>query len=815
MHREEALTDPLRLVLDDGTDRELAGDRVWNVYRTPDGITVCEDSLDGPAQPLLGRILHFGQWVFRASDAGSAALVRINGRRPPAARVVAVPGRLLLQYTGRSASAGAPPRRTASTGGGATGASPDPAQTPQPATPSRTAQVPALVSPQARGPVLVIGRLGTDVNGVPPDIALADPRVLARHATAHPQGNGDWIVRPARGLVFVNGRQVARTGETIRPGGRFIVGQTVVTVPRPGAEPGLQDSPDPVARDSSTGGGLSVRAEHLHASYGDDYALRDVTFTIGPGELVSIVGPSGAGKSTLIWAMMGGRRLIEGQLFIGDEQIHPTSDPRMMRRLVRLVPQDDHLYPTLTLRQTLTLAALLRWAPDSPRGQVDARVDQVMAQLQLENLAGQKISELSGGQRRRASIGVELVGRPQLLLLDEPTSGLDLGKDRRVMGILRAVADGGCTVVVVTHNVAHLDESNQVMVVARGGTIYTAPSAAEMLRDRAQENWPDLLDQVEEFRPTPVRREHAARLRLRLRLRLRRTVPAQDQPAGAAWRDLRVLVTRQLWLLARRGWKSSLTLLTMPLIGAALAVVAAHDGLRSGAGLTQVIAIMTTIAALTGAALSYQDIVEETGPLRRDWRVGTATGSIVTAKSLVYLLVCAVLSMEMTGLFAAVRPWAPGAFSIDPWVGLTLVWFLVMSASMCFGLLVSAVSPTLERAVAVNTVLAILQVVLNGSLFKLPVVLAQAALVLPARLGYAAVANYTDLNTARRGAYTDPLWDHSVLWFWVLQGALVLSGVVATRLAVVLLERNWRRAEWLVEGKRKRRPVLRRRREAG
>ena len=136
-----------------------------------------------------------------------------------------------------------------------------------------------------------------------------------------------------------------------------------------------------------------------------------------------------------------------------------------------MVPQDDVLHKQLKVRTALRFAAALRFADDVPRKVRWAKVNEVMETMRLTERAKQRIDTLSGGQRKRASVAMELLTEPSLLCLDEPTSGLDPALDKEVMRELRELADKGKTVVVVTHSVLHLDLCDRVLVMCLGGTM--------------------------------------------------------------------------------------------------------------------------------------------------------------------------------------------------------------------------------------------------------------------------------------------------------------------------------------------------------
>jgi ABC-type multidrug transport system ATPase subunit len=142
-----------------------------------------------------------------------------------------------------------------------------------------------------------------------------------------------------------------------------------------------------------------------------------------------------------------------------------------LRNRIGVVPQDDVVHYQLTVRQALRFAAELRFPDDLDPDLRERRVEEVIDELGLTGNAETRVSQLSGGQRKRTSVALELLTRPSLLFLDEPTSGLDPGLDKAVMHTLRTLADGGRTVVVTTHNVANLGLCDHVLLLAAGGSV--------------------------------------------------------------------------------------------------------------------------------------------------------------------------------------------------------------------------------------------------------------------------------------------------------------------------------------------------------
>ena len=198
----------------------------------------------------------------------------------------------------------------------------------------------------------------------------------------------------------------------------------------------------------STGaGGHRLRAHAVTREVRGRILVDDVSLAVGPGELVAVIGASGAGKTTLLETLVGAQSPSAGRVTVDGVDVATDRD----RADVGLVPQDDIIHRDLPLRETLRYAARLRLPGSAGRDEVDRTTDRVLAELDLTARADVPVRDLSGGQRKRASIAVELLTRPRVLALDEPTSGLDPATSAEVLRVLRRVAQGGTTVLLTTH----------------------------------------------------------------------------------------------------------------------------------------------------------------------------------------------------------------------------------------------------------------------------------------------------------------------------------------------------------------------------
>src|SRR6516162_2456482 len=233
----------------------------------------------------------------------------------------------------------------------------------------------------------------------------------------------------------------------------------------------------PVEVTEAAGGRIDAIRVGEHA--GERQILDDVSFSIEPGELVALVGGSGAGKTTLLEILAGLRAPSTGQVTHDGVRVDTGATPRSG---VGYVPQDDIIHAEMPLRRTLQYAARLRLPAETSSEQADQMVDQIMRELDLTHQRDVTVRMLSGGQRKRASIAVELLTRPATFFLDEPTSGLDPSTSAEVVRLLRELTRRGVTVVLTTHEPATIDQCDQVVFLTRNGHLAFAGAPSQARR---------------------------------------------------------------------------------------------------------------------------------------------------------------------------------------------------------------------------------------------------------------------------------------------------------------------------------------------
>jgi ABC-type multidrug transport system ATPase subunit/pSer/pThr/pTyr-binding forkhead associated (FHA) protein len=297
------------------------------------------------------------------------------------------------------------------------------------------------------------------------NVRLEHPLVRPRHATLGADGSGLWIEdRVTVSGTYVNGQRL-RGREALKRDDVIQVGPFSARIATTTLEP-----MDKVA-------GIDVRVidgavEVPIKDKPPKVLLHDVQLHLRPGSLTAVAGPSGAGKTTLM-------RMLSGQAAASRGAVeYNRVDLKQCRAayagLMGFVPQDDVVHPDLTVDEALGFQAQLRLGKDADEATRKHQIDKAIGFVGLVDQRGQQVKTLSGGQRKRVSIATELLNDPEILFLDEPTSGLDPGLDKRMMLLLRLLADQGRTVVLTTHAISHVDVCDNLILVGPGGNVIYA-----------------------------------------------------------------------------------------------------------------------------------------------------------------------------------------------------------------------------------------------------------------------------------------------------------------------------------------------------
>ncbi len=422
-------------------------------------------------------------------------------------------------------------------------------------------------------PVITIGRAPDNT------VVLNHPQVSGHHARLEQVQNGYRILdMGSTNHVYVNEQRVSQ--QLLTPGDEVHIGPFRLTYT--GTQLTQQDESN----------GIRIDALRLHKEGNKGVVLlNDISLVIPPRKFVALVGGSGAGKSTLMDALNGLRPAQQGVVFYNGKDYYRHL--AAFSAQLGYVPQDDIIHRDLTVEHALYYAARLRLPEDFTQKQIRERIDAVLDDVEMKGRRSLLVSKLSGGQRKRVSIALELLANPSVFFLDEPTSGLDPGLDRKMMLLLRKLADKGHTIVLVTHATNNINICDYVCFLTQGGRVayYGPPNNAKTYFGKTDfAEIYSVLEPTEENPNIPAQAE--ARFRQSPEFARYVGEPLKQGPAGRAdaqthtellkppkrgnpWLQFRILAARYLELLKNDRVNLAILLLQAPIIGLILFSLAA------------------------------------------------------------------------------------------------------------------------------------------------------------------------------------------------------------------------------------------------
>lgn len=536
--------------------------------------------------------------------------------------------------------------------------------------------------------------------------------------------------------------------------------------------------------------------------------LTDVSFALPERCFMAVVGPSGAGKSTLLGALTGFRPASGGEVRYDDRSLYHNYAE--LRHRIGFVPQDDILHTPLTVRRALNYAARLRFPQDVSAAERKQRIDEVLSELGLTAHANQRIDSLSGGQRKRTSVALELLTKPSLLFLDEPTSGLDPGYEKSVMQTLRSLADDGRSVVVVTHNIAQLNLCDRLLILAPGGRLAYFGPPRQALSYFNCNDFADLFNLLEHDTATDwTGRFNASSLKQALtgpHPALRPPHPAVKPPSKpvaqqSAFAQFATLCQRYLAVIAADR-QYSVTLLVLPMLlslcayappgKAGLSITKAIE-LKSGQP-AQILTLLIIGGGLMGCAASIREIVKERAIYQREHGIGLSSGAYLASK-LVVLTAITTLQALILGFLGVAFRLPPDQYVLvpSPRLEVAIAVVAVTVVSMMIGLLISAMIGNADRGMPMLVLVVMAELVLCGGIFgvKGRIPLEQLAWLSPSRWAFSMAASTIDLNDLRRmsNAEVDPLWDYTKGTWLLAVAACAVQAVLLVILLAIRLKR--------------------------
>ncbi|MGI9055336.1 MAG: FHA domain-containing protein, partial [Pyrinomonadaceae bacterium] len=562
--------------------------------------------------------------------------------------------------------------------------------------------------------------------------------------------------------VFVNGERISR--QVLSAPDSVQVGSFLIKVDEAGRV-GVFDTRSKTRIDA-----LAVTKDVKNRSGGAMTRLLDhVSLSVQPNEFVGLLGPSGAGKSTLMDALNGMRPASGGSVLINNLDLYEHLDS--IKQSIGYVPQDDIIHRELTVYRTLYYVAKLRLSRDVSRKEINQIIEEVMDVTGLTERRNVPINQLSGGQRKRVSIAVELITKPSVIYLDEPTSGLDPATEEKIMKLFRQIAESGRTVILTTHAMENVKLFDKIVLLMRGKlAFYGKPD--EALKHLGAESFKDLYDKLEEpieqklrQNANANRQEITERVSEDWKQKFIRT-PQYQKNVYAPLKELGKLQSsgvqkksrlgifgsiRQWLTLSRRYWevlfrdKSTLFILfaQAPIIAIMIYFVMGENQPRDFAYF-----VLSLVAVWFGTSISAREIIRERPVYNRERMVNLGLISYIFSKLFVLgiivgvqclLLFLPLKFLDITGLMPM-----PGQFLGIPQF---FVMLLTAGVGIALGLLISALVKTSEMATSLVPLILIPQILFSGLVGVPSGINKVVGLAMPATWSFDTMKRYSSLDT--------------------------------------------------------------------
>jgi ABC transport system ATP-binding/permease protein len=545
------------------------------------------------------------------------------------------------------------------------------------------------------------------------DIVINHPTVSSMHAEIVKQDGKVLVVDlGSTNGTFVNGMKVKR--HQLQELDRIVIGPTELHF----SGGGLSRSPGTSV--------VRLDVENVTFQVADratgkpKVLLDDISLVVKPRELIGLLGPSGAGKSTLMNALNGFVKPTAGQVLYNSADLYHNLES--LKSTIGYVPQEDIMHKQLSVRRCLYYAAKLRLPEDLSEEEINRRVAEMLEILKLEpERWDNPVYTLSGGQRKRVSIGIELLPKPGVLFLDEPTAGLDPRTETLMMMLFRQLANQGSTIIITTHLLASFGVLDKAVVLVQGRLAFYGPGT-KFLEYFKAEAPPDVYDDLTDNN-TPA---YALELKKRYAesslhrelieeplkaVEEAKRTPGTAPPQKAGSREFSL---HQFGVLVKRNWEQKFADRGQTLLLFAQApVVALLVALMASAANQMQTIFMAMFASLWfGCSNAVREIVDEQVIYKRERQTGLKVPSYVFAKLFVLSFIALVQCVSVVAILLFVK----GALDLTPAeiLGAVAMMFLVAVNGTLIGLVISALVNSPEKALTLFPLILIPELLLSG-----------------------------------------------------------------------------------------------------
>lgn len=531
------------------------------------------------------------------------------------------------------------------------------------------------------------------------DICLPQLTITRQHAVIKKYPNGKYTITDldSRNGTFVNGKRIAQETD-ITPNDDIFIGSYKFRLTKP-------------AEDIRRKNAIIADALNRKVNNGKTTILHDIKFRIPSQEFVAVMGPSGCGKSTLLKALNGDAPATTGKVLIHGFDLYENYD--YLKRMIGYVPQDDIVHRELNVENSLYYAAKLRLSGDVTEEDIRNKIDEVLSNLNINDpeIRKRRVGDLSGGQRKRVSIAVELLTDPSILFLDEPTSPLDPETIEDFLLCVRGLTQKGTTVLMVTHKPDDLYYVDKVIFLSKGGYLTYYGSKDNYLEFFDARN---VIEVYAKNGTVEQGIEWANKLRglYPVSGEIHRPNKEVDKVRDESFfKQLFWLTVRYFNIKTNDRLNTLILLAQAPIIAGLVALI--FDELE-----LSVLFLMAISAVWFGTNNAAKEIVGELPIYRRERMFNLKIMPYLFSK----ILVLGFFSFIQVLSFVAIVFYTVGNNSVhmnNYWGYVGVMFYLAFSATL-LGLLVSAMVSNTEKVMTVIPIVLIPQIILSGVITAIP-----------------------------------------------------------------------------------------------
>lgn len=441
-----------------------------------------------------------------------------------------------------------------------------------------------------------------------------------------------------------------------------------------------------------------------------------VSLSIKPGQFVAFVGGSGTGKSTFMNCISGVSRPTSGSVYINGDDLFKNY--AVLKNIIGYVPQQDIVFNDLTLRDMLKYAADLRMPDDASIEEKKSRIKSVLETVELTGKEDVMIKNLSGGQRKRASIAVELIADPKLFFLDEPTSGLDPGTERSIMKTLRKMANSGKTIILVTHTTLNLNLCDKIAFFGIDGRLCFSGKPKDALSFFNVDDFVDIYtllskdtEKWHQIFNNSTYKDHIVR----------------DETTNIMQKKNKKSFVKQFITLSKRYAKTIinnkqqllLLLAQAPIIAYLLSIVVTDELFSSYDEAKTFLFAMATASIWLGLLNSIQEICKERVTLKKEYMANLKLTAYLSSKVVIQCILAIIQSILLVATFSLIVE-VPEEGVFTSWsLEMIIVCFVTIISASSIGLVASCVSKNPSVAMSFAPLLLVPQLLFSGMLFPL------------------------------------------------------------------------------------------------